>query len=306
MFQTDTFNREGYNILIGRFALSLECVRIVNEKLFLNDSGLSIKSNTNILNNKYLGYYLLTIQQQIYNLANGVAQKNLNIEEFNKIKIPVPSLEQQEEVIKTIEDINNLIEYRRTLNENNKKEKKYLLDDIKNRYLKNRNNYEFGELFDLIKGKNQSSKIVEDPEGDAVFINLSKTQDFKNINSYELTNENLFISNVSPIGLIQYYEGNCTHINIKEYYKYQINIKFIYYLLLQNQKYIEDNFQKGLANKSLDVKEFNKIKIPVPSLEQQEEFIREVEELNTTFEKIEKDNNYIIDNLENIKKEIFK
>jgi len=50
----------------------------------------------------------------------------------------------------------------------------------------------------------------------------------------------------------------------------------------------------------------NKIKIPVPSLEQQEEFIREVEELNTTFEKIEKDNNYIIDNLENIKKEIFK
>ena len=50
----------------------------------------------------------------------------------------------------------------------------------------------------------------------------------------------------------------------------------------------------------------NKIKIPIPSLEQQEEFIREVEELNTTFEKIEKDNNYIIDNLENIKKEIFK
>jgi len=32
MFSTETFNREGFNILIGRFALSLECVRFVNEK----------------------------------------------------------------------------------------------------------------------------------------------------------------------------------------------------------------------------------------------------------------------------------
>ena len=42
MFSTNTFNREGYNILVGRFALSSECVRFVNEPIFLNDSGFSI------------------------------------------------------------------------------------------------------------------------------------------------------------------------------------------------------------------------------------------------------------------------
>ena len=66
MFSTETFNREGFNILIGRFALSLECVRFVNEKIFLNDSGLSIKPKTDILIHKYIGYYLLHNQNIIY------------------------------------------------------------------------------------------------------------------------------------------------------------------------------------------------------------------------------------------------
>ena len=42
---------------------------------------------------------------------------------------------------------------------------------------------EFGELFSLEKGKLQSSKVEEDEDGDSVFINLSKNQEFKkNIN----------------------------------------------------------------------------------------------------------------------------
>jgi hypothetical protein len=65
MFYTNTFNREGYNILIGRFALSLKCVRIITDKIFLNDSGLSIKSKIPILLDKYLGYYLLNNEEII-------------------------------------------------------------------------------------------------------------------------------------------------------------------------------------------------------------------------------------------------
>jgi type I restriction-modification system DNA methylase subunit len=82
MFSTNTFNREGYNILIGRFALSLECVRFITEKIFLNDSGLSIKPKTDILLHKYIGYYLLHNQSIIYNCARGTAQKNLEMDIF--------------------------------------------------------------------------------------------------------------------------------------------------------------------------------------------------------------------------------
>jgi type I restriction-modification system DNA methylase subunit len=151
----------------------------------------------------------------------------------------------------------------------------------------------FGQMFDLIKGTIQSSKVVEDIDGNGVFINLSKNKDFKKIKDFELDNENIFISNVSPLGLIQYYNGKCCysnllyHIKIKEDYKHKINIKYIYYYLLEKQIYIEENYQKGLANKSLNIEEFNLMDMLIPSIEKQEEIVKYLDELdnrNTLFE----------------------
>ena len=117
MFSTNTFNREGYNILVGRFALSQECVRFVNEKIFLNDSGLTVKPIKENLLHKYIGYYLLHNQSALYNLARGPAQKNLDIDEFKLLKIPIPSLENQEKVVAYYEQMTD--EY-----------KKHILDKI--------------------------------------------------------------------------------------------------------------------------------------------------------------------------------
>jgi len=107
MFSTETFNREGFNVLIGRFALSLECVRIVNQKLFLNDSGLSVKPKTDNVLHKYIAYYLFENQNIIYDCARGTAQKNLDMNKFKNLKIPIPSIEQQKEIIKQIDDLND-------------------------------------------------------------------------------------------------------------------------------------------------------------------------------------------------------
>ena len=98
-FTTDTFNREGYNILIARFALSKLCVRLLNKKFYLNDSGLTISINKEYGNNNYIGYYLVFNQYLIYNLARGTGQKNLDMENFKKIKIPIISIEKQNKII---------------------------------------------------------------------------------------------------------------------------------------------------------------------------------------------------------------
>jgi type I restriction-modification system DNA methylase subunit len=121
MFSTETFNREGFNVLIGRFALSLECVRIVNQKLFLNDSGLSVKPKTDNVLHKYIAYYLFENQNIIYDCARGTAQKNLDIKKFKNLKIPIPSIKQQKEIIKQID----------TLNDENKKLKDQIKENIK-------------------------------------------------------------------------------------------------------------------------------------------------------------------------------
>jgi len=138
----------------------------------------------------------------------------------------------------------------------------------------------------LIKGTIQSSKVIEDVNGDGIFINLSKNKEFKKIKEFELNNENIFISNVSPLGLIQYYNGKCCysnllyHIKPKEDYKDKINIKYIYYYLLEKQDFIEKTYEKGLANKSLDIEEFNLMKIPIPSIETQKEIVDILDGIN--------------------------
>jgi type I restriction-modification system DNA methylase subunit/restriction endonuclease S subunit len=130
MFSTETFNREGFNILVGRFALSLECVRFVNEKIFLNDSGLSVKPKTDILLHKYIGYYLLHNQNVIYNCARGTAQKNLEMDIFKSIKIPIPSLEHQKEIVEYCEYNDTLVKQLEKEIENNKKQAQQFITSI--------------------------------------------------------------------------------------------------------------------------------------------------------------------------------
>ena len=155
MFSTNTFNREGYNILIGRFALSLECVRFITEKIFLNDSGLSIKPKTDILLHKYIGYYLLHNQSIIYNCARGTAQKNLEMDIFKSIKIPIPSLERQQEIVKYLDFIYE--KANKTSNEKIAELKQLNEFCLNNQKIFGENeNKKLGELCEFIKtGKNK-------------------------------------------------------------------------------------------------------------------------------------------------------
>jgi len=314
-FTTNTYNREGYNILIGRFALSEECVRFIKNKIFLNDSGLTVKPKTDIILHKYIGYYLLHNQSIIYNCARGSAQKNLDINEFKNIKIPIPSLEIQERLIKEIEDIDILINLRKNANENLKKEKEYLKKMINNKII-NSNINEFGEIFDLIKGTIQSSKVEEDITSDIFFISKSEITDETRKIKYKYYNTNaLYIAyafNGNGKCPIRYYENKSIHSDLLYHIKPKkdlidkINIIYIYYYLLNKKEYIEEKYQKGLAQKHLDVENFNKFKIYIPSLEIQEQFIKDIEELNIKFDKLKEDNDYIINNFEEYKKELFK
>lgn len=120
-FTTNTYNRKGYNIVITRFALSKKCVRILNEKFYLNDSGLTISVKNNNAIDKYIGYYFSFNQYIIYNLARGTSQKNLDMDKFKTIKIPIPSVEKQDEIIKFLDtlftnnyNLQNVVDYYET------------------------------------------------------------------------------------------------------------------------------------------------------------------------------------------------
>lgn len=102
-FYTNVSNRpkqnENMTIIISRFAMSEKCVRIKNEKIFLNDSALSLHPIN--INHSYLGYMLKFLQKKIYSFASGQGQKNIQIFNFQKMRIPVPTnIEDQERIVK--------------------------------------------------------------------------------------------------------------------------------------------------------------------------------------------------------------
>jgi type I restriction-modification system DNA methylase subunit len=142
----------------------------------------------------------------------------------------------------------------------------YLLHETLNSNIKM---IEFEKMFELEKGKLQSSKIHNDSNGLGYFINLSKNNDHVKIKNYDYENsEGLFISNTSPLGLIKYFQGNFSFsnllykININKEYKNKINIKYYYYYFQSISEYIVNFFSKGSCNKVLDIKNFNRMKIP--------------------------------------------
>jgi len=89
-FNMDDFNRED-RLVISRFGMSEECTRFVAGKFFLNDSGLTVSPINGALLGRFLDYQMLSLNDDIYALGKGAAQKNLDVPAFRAIPIVVPS-----------------------------------------------------------------------------------------------------------------------------------------------------------------------------------------------------------------------
>jgi restriction endonuclease S subunit len=103
-FRLDKYNRDSC-LIVSRFAMSEECVRFVEGKFFLNDSGLSVKSNVPELRQSYLDAMILSSSRTIYDFGRGTAQKNLDIGAFRKLKFPLPSIGEQDRVVAKLDDL---------------------------------------------------------------------------------------------------------------------------------------------------------------------------------------------------------
>ena len=102
-FFMDTFNRSN-RLIISRFGMSEKCTRFVNGDFFLNDSGLTLSPKSKKISQRFLDYQCLSLNEEIYKLGKGTAQKNLDLPAFRKMIINYPeSLELQEKIIERID-----------------------------------------------------------------------------------------------------------------------------------------------------------------------------------------------------------
>jgi type I restriction-modification system DNA methylase subunit len=180
----------------------------------------------------------------------------------------------------------------------------YLRDYLKDEYIESLSStmtnfewVEFGDIFTLEKGKIQSSKIEEIDDGDYTILSISEKNKLTNNieKEYLINGENIFIATTSsgtssgPYETkIKYYNGECSYTNllsrlvINKKFINTINFKYIYYYLKSFKTHIEITYEKGACNKSLDQKNFNRMKIPIPNLDDQEKIIQNIMELEET------------------------
>lgn len=102
-FRTGNWNRED-KCVVSRFAMSEQCVRHVSGKFWLMDSGLTFEAIDGRLDEMYIEKWLSANQLKIYACSTKSAQRNLKTDLFLRLRIPVPPLEVQREVVRILDE----------------------------------------------------------------------------------------------------------------------------------------------------------------------------------------------------------
>ena len=132
-YKVNEYNRDGITYKISRDGLSKHnCITKLYGKLFLNDTALTLDTlDDKSVNNYYIGEFLLSQKKYIYdNCTHGTAQLHIDINNLMKLKIPIPSLERQKEIVDYCEYNDTLIQQLEKEIEHNKKQAQLFMTSI--------------------------------------------------------------------------------------------------------------------------------------------------------------------------------
>lgn len=99
----DQYNVEKNTIIIARSG-NPGYVTLTKDKSFVASYGFYLTIHMNhVIDNKYFYHYLKSVQNEIQNLGQGTCVKNLNRDMLYDMKIPIPSLEIQKEIVEQLD-----------------------------------------------------------------------------------------------------------------------------------------------------------------------------------------------------------
>lgn len=237
----------------------------------VGESTIHFKSFDNNLLTKYIYYYLLNNINLLEIYFKGPLQKSIIGEDLFKIKIPIPSLERQQEIVEYLDFI---YEKSNKTSEEKIKELKQLNEFCLNNQINygNNTNKILGEVCEFKNGKGIKKDTLIGGEYPVVGGG-QKPMGFHN--KYN-TNENTILCSSSGAyaGFISKYDkkvwaSDCFLIMPKDK---SISNNYLYYFLKITQNKIY-NTQTGLAQPHVYSKDLKNLIIPIPSLKKQRQII---------------------------------
>ncbi|HLW08877.1 MAG TPA: restriction endonuclease subunit S [Fermentimonas sp.] len=324
-FFMDIYNREDA-LVIARFAMSEECTRFVEGKFFLNDSGLTVTpKNADEILPEFLNLQMLFLNDYIYSLSRGAAQRNLNVPAFRKTLINYPeSLDEQHRIVSILDHCFKAIDKAKANAEQNLQNAKELFES----YLENVFEESNGEIIELNKitevkdGTHDSPKYVKEGIPFVTQKNIRLTgltlEDTKFINDvdhekfYKRSNvafgdilismiganrgmaaivDNEIVFSIKNVGLIK------SNKNINNRY-------LLHYLLSRKaQQYVKDASSGG-AQEFIGLTKLRAFPIPIVSIRKQNDIVSKLDALQTQTQELQSYYQTKIDDLEELKKSI--
>lgn len=96
------FNREGETITVAGSGAYAGHIMYWNEPIYVSDA-FSVKPDLSILNTRYVFHFLLNNQFWIYNLKKGSGVPHVYPKDLAKLLIPIPPLEVQQEIVSILD-----------------------------------------------------------------------------------------------------------------------------------------------------------------------------------------------------------
>ena len=96
------YNRDGETITIAGSGAYAGFIMYWNRPIFVADA-FSIKSQENRVIIKFVYHFLLSKQEKIYNMKQGAGIPHVYAKDVSKIKLPVPPMEVQREIVRILD-----------------------------------------------------------------------------------------------------------------------------------------------------------------------------------------------------------
>ena len=154
-FYCDIYNRDYECITVSSSGAYAGCLNYWNNKILCTDSFSITSKNKNIVNNKFLFHCLEAMQECIYSMKKGAGIPHIHISDIDKLKIPVPPIEIQEEIVRILDKFSKLEAELEAELEARKKQYAFWVRQLID---KNEQLYSVGTLFDFKNGINKGKE----------------------------------------------------------------------------------------------------------------------------------------------------
>ena len=256
------------------------------------------------------------IQSQIEGLKVGIAQPNLSLAQMNDFKIPLPSLEVQQQIVDECEAIEQIVIKAK---EEIQQSKTAIEEKINAVYRNNRELVGLNKVSEIKRGR-FSHRPRNDPRfydgeypfiqtGDIVRAKGNKIEYTQTLNEEGLQVSKLFqppivlvtiAANIGDTAVLDY--PACFPDSVVALIpNNDTNVYFLELIMRKQRQHLND-IAPQMAQKNINVEILKSVKIPVPSMPIQEKLVSEVEKL----EKVISSNQKVIDGAPKLKQQVMR